>query len=84
MYWADTIGAAKLLEMIKPLEPLGASFSADTALEGDGGEWEEVLSVEIVICHWSLLRSLVIGHWSLVIGHWSLVIGHWSLVIGHW
>jgi 3-hydroxyacyl-CoA dehydrogenase / enoyl-CoA hydratase / 3-hydroxybutyryl-CoA epimerase / enoyl-CoA isomerase len=26
LYWADTIGAAKLLEMIKPLEPLGARF----------------------------------------------------------
>jgi 3-hydroxyacyl-CoA dehydrogenase/enoyl-CoA hydratase/carnithine racemase len=26
LYWADTIGAAKLLELIKPLEPLGARF----------------------------------------------------------
>jgi 3-hydroxyacyl-CoA dehydrogenase/enoyl-CoA hydratase/3-hydroxybutyryl-CoA epimerase/3-hydroxyacyl-CoA dehydrogenase/enoyl-CoA hydratase/3-hydroxybutyryl-CoA epimerase/enoyl-CoA isomerase len=26
LYWADTIGPAKLLEMIKPLEPLGPRF----------------------------------------------------------
>jgi 3-hydroxyacyl-CoA dehydrogenase / enoyl-CoA hydratase / 3-hydroxybutyryl-CoA epimerase / enoyl-CoA isomerase len=26
LYWADTIGAAKLVEMIKPLEPLGPRF----------------------------------------------------------
>jgi len=26
LYWADTIGAKKLLELIKPLEPLGARF----------------------------------------------------------
>jgi 3-hydroxyacyl-CoA dehydrogenase/enoyl-CoA hydratase/3-hydroxybutyryl-CoA epimerase/3-hydroxyacyl-CoA dehydrogenase/enoyl-CoA hydratase/3-hydroxybutyryl-CoA epimerase/enoyl-CoA isomerase len=26
LYWADTIGAAKLLEMIKPLAPLGPRF----------------------------------------------------------
>ena len=26
LYWADRIGAAKLLEMIKPLEPLGPRF----------------------------------------------------------
>jgi 3-hydroxyacyl-CoA dehydrogenase/enoyl-CoA hydratase/carnithine racemase len=26
LYWADTIGAAKLLEMIKPLQSLGARF----------------------------------------------------------
>jgi 3-hydroxyacyl-CoA dehydrogenase/enoyl-CoA hydratase/carnithine racemase len=26
LYWADTIGAAKLLEMIKPFEPLGPRF----------------------------------------------------------
>jgi 3-hydroxyacyl-CoA dehydrogenase len=26
LYWADTIGAAKLLDLIKPLEPLGARF----------------------------------------------------------
>ncbi len=27
LYWADTIGPAKLLEMIKPLEPLGPRFT---------------------------------------------------------
>ena len=26
LYWADTIGAAKLVEMLKPLEPLGERF----------------------------------------------------------
>ncbi|MBW8884223.1 MAG: multifunctional fatty acid oxidation complex subunit alpha, partial [Planctomycetia bacterium] len=33
LYWADTIGAAKLLEMIKPLEPLGARFQPTPLLK---------------------------------------------------
>ena len=33
LYWADTIGAAMLLEMIKPLEPLGARFQPTPLLK---------------------------------------------------
>src|SRR5205085_1784617 len=33
LYWADTIGAAKLVEMIKPLEPLGARFQPTPLLK---------------------------------------------------
>jgi 3-hydroxyacyl-CoA dehydrogenase/enoyl-CoA hydratase/3-hydroxybutyryl-CoA epimerase/3-hydroxyacyl-CoA dehydrogenase/enoyl-CoA hydratase/3-hydroxybutyryl-CoA epimerase/enoyl-CoA isomerase len=33
LYWADTIGAAKLLELIKPLEPLGARFQPTPLLK---------------------------------------------------
>ncbi len=33
LYWADTIGAAKLLEMIKPFEPLGARFQPTELLK---------------------------------------------------
>src|SRR5262249_22062484 len=33
LYWADTIGAAKLLEMIKPLESLGARFQPTPLLK---------------------------------------------------
>jgi 3-hydroxyacyl-CoA dehydrogenase/enoyl-CoA hydratase/3-hydroxybutyryl-CoA epimerase/3-hydroxyacyl-CoA dehydrogenase/enoyl-CoA hydratase/3-hydroxybutyryl-CoA epimerase/enoyl-CoA isomerase len=33
LYWADTIGAPQLLEMIKPLEPLGARFSPTPLLK---------------------------------------------------
>ncbi len=33
LYWADTIGAAKLLDMIKPLEPLGARFQPTPLLK---------------------------------------------------
>jgi 3-hydroxyacyl-CoA dehydrogenase/enoyl-CoA hydratase/carnithine racemase len=33
LYWADTVGAAKLLEMIKPLEPLGARFQPTPLLK---------------------------------------------------
>src|SRR4029450_3615789 len=33
LYWADTIGAARLLEMIKPLESLGARFQPTPLLK---------------------------------------------------
>lgn len=33
LYWADTIGAAKLLEMVKPFEPLGARFKSTEMLK---------------------------------------------------
>ena len=32
LYWADTIGAAKLLEMIKPLEQFGPRFKPTAML----------------------------------------------------
>ncbi|MEX2093289.1 MAG: 3-hydroxyacyl-CoA dehydrogenase NAD-binding domain-containing protein [Pirellulales bacterium] len=33
LYWADTLGAAKLLEMTKPFEPLGARFQPTPLLK---------------------------------------------------
>lgn len=33
LYWADTIGVGKLLEMVKPLEPLGARFKPTEMLK---------------------------------------------------
>lgn len=33
LYWADTIGAAKLLEMVKPFEPLGTRFKPTELLK---------------------------------------------------
>ena len=29
LFWADTLGAAKIIEMLKPLEPLGSAHEAD-------------------------------------------------------
>lgn len=33
LFWADTLGAAKILEMLKPLEPLGDRFKPTPMLE---------------------------------------------------
>lgn len=33
LYWADTIGAAKIIEMLKPFEPLGARFQPTPMLQ---------------------------------------------------
>ena len=38
LFWADTLGAAKILEMLKPLEPLGDALPADAAAAGNGRE----------------------------------------------
>jgi 3-hydroxyacyl-CoA dehydrogenase/enoyl-CoA hydratase/3-hydroxybutyryl-CoA epimerase/3-hydroxyacyl-CoA dehydrogenase/enoyl-CoA hydratase/3-hydroxybutyryl-CoA epimerase/enoyl-CoA isomerase len=33
LFWADTIGAAKIIERLKPLEPLGARMKPTALLE---------------------------------------------------
>ena len=43
LFWADTLGAAKILEMLKPLEPLGRSLEADADAGGNGDDGQEVL-----------------------------------------
>ncbi|MEX0713127.1 MAG: hypothetical protein WD278_12300, partial [Pirellulales bacterium] len=32
LFWAETLGAAKLVEMLKPLEPLGPRYQATAML----------------------------------------------------
>jgi 3-hydroxyacyl-CoA dehydrogenase/enoyl-CoA hydratase/3-hydroxybutyryl-CoA epimerase/3-hydroxyacyl-CoA dehydrogenase/enoyl-CoA hydratase/3-hydroxybutyryl-CoA epimerase/enoyl-CoA isomerase len=42
LYWADTIGAARIVEMLKPLEPLGARFQPTpllTEMAASGGKF---------------------------------------------
>ena len=43
LFWADTLGAAKILEMLKPLEALGERWKADADAGRDGENWKEVL-----------------------------------------
>ena len=38
LFWADTLGAAKIVEMLKPLEPLGERFQPTPLLAGNGRE----------------------------------------------
>ena len=44
LFWADTLGAAKVVEMLKPLEPLGERFEPTPLLARNGREGPQVLS----------------------------------------
>jgi hypothetical protein len=44
LFWADNLGADKIVEMLKPFEPLGPRFEPNAHVVGDGGERREVLS----------------------------------------
>ena len=43
LFWADTLGAAKIVEMLKPLESLGAGATDRRHAAGTGQERQEVL-----------------------------------------
>ena len=43
LFWADTLGAAKIVEMLKPFEALGARMQADADAAGNGQDRPEVL-----------------------------------------
>ena len=43
LFWADTLGAAKIVEMLKPLEILGPRAEPTPMLLGHGQDRQEVL-----------------------------------------
>ena len=43
LFWADTLGAAKIVEMLKPLRSAGRPLEADADAAGDGENWQEIL-----------------------------------------
>ena len=46
LFWADTLGAAKILEMLKPLESLGDRWKPTPLLLGNGPNGQEVLRLK--------------------------------------
>ena len=43
LFWADTLGAAKIVELLKPFESLGPRLRPDAAAVGNGRQRQEVL-----------------------------------------
>jgi len=44
LFWADTLGATKIVEMLKPFADLGVRMQPHADAPGNGQEWRHVLS----------------------------------------
>ena len=69
LYWADTLGAAKIVERLKPFEALGPTIAAHSPAVGNGGQRKEILRPDQVQ---TTLEVLDRGGWKFSFRHVEL------------